>query len=69
MRKADMEQAVAVLCALQWGRNLIVAEGYHALARKVELAMLQWGRNLIVAEGRTVPRALSGRACFNGAAT
>ena len=40
--------------ALQWGRNLIVAEGRsrHAGGRKKMTYQLQWGRNLIVAEGR-----------------
>ena len=36
---------------LQWGRNLIVAEGYvHGADAKI-YRQLQWGRNLIVAEG------------------
>ena len=40
------------LIALQWGRNLIVAEGTPT-GRRFGLVCLslQWGRNLIVAEG------------------
>ena len=37
--------------SLQWGRNLIVAEGYRQHRRPVQGVQLQWGRNLIVAEG------------------
>ena len=37
--------------ALQWGRNLIVAEGGGAASFSRAWARLQWGRNLIVAEG------------------
>ena len=37
---------------LQWGRNLIVAEGGLGGARGLGTELLQWGRNLIVAEGR-----------------
>ena len=38
---------------LQWGRNLIVAEGRLAApVARLTPGMLQWGRNLIVAEGR-----------------
>ena len=47
--------------ALQWGRNLTVAEG--AFVRHENLwyeALLQWGRNLTVAEGLDVRTA--GRA-------
>ena len=37
---------------LQWGRNLIVAEGIVAKRGDyVDVVSLQWGRNLIVAEG------------------
>ena len=37
---------------LQWGRNLIVAEGIRpTMAHTVRNPSLQWGRNLIVAEG------------------
>ena len=36
---------------LQWGRNLIVAEGILASALEWHDSVLQWGRNLIVAEG------------------
>ena len=41
----------AVGIELQWGRNLIVAEGYEANGQKHRAYVLQWGRNLIVAEG------------------
>ena len=37
---------------LQWGRNLIVAEGLACRAVPKRTLPLQWGRNLIVAEGR-----------------
>ena len=36
---------------LQWGRNLIVAEGNQNGGPTQFQAKLQWGRNLIVAEG------------------
>ena len=37
--------------ALQWGRNLIVAEGRYSFTSSGNRSALQWGRNLIVAEG------------------
>ena len=37
--------------ALQWGRNLTVAEGVYVTVRPVTGRVLQWGRNLTVAEG------------------
>ena len=37
---------------LQWGRNLIVAEGAYSSKSIHLVGQLQWGRNLIVAEGR-----------------
>ena len=37
--------------SLQWGRNLIVAEGTGTAADTAFGTELQWGRNLIVAEG------------------
>ena len=37
--------------ALQWGRNLSVAEGPYKKVRVGAVKMLQWGRNLSVAEG------------------
>ena len=40
------------LLALQWGRNLTVAEGAAARADRALADALQWGRNLTVAEGR-----------------
>ena len=54
---------------LQWGRNLIVAEGQLAPLVREEQGVLQWGRNLIVAEGTR--RGVSGQRgrSFNGAAT
>ena len=39
-------------CWLQWGRNLIVAEGLAIRLQPVCPTPLQWGRNLIVAEGK-----------------
>ena len=39
------------LRALQWGRNLIVAEGKRLGDLHCVKSVLQWGRNLIVAEG------------------
>ena len=55
---------------LQWGRNLIVAEGgtgptWHPAGRP----LLQWGRNLIVAEGRYRRTGARIGTSFNGAAT
>ena len=37
--------------ALQWGRNLSVAEGGKAPIGIIDCVELQWGRNLSVAEG------------------
>ena len=37
--------------ALQWGRNLSVAEGRYLIAETTGEKKLQWGRNLSVAEG------------------
>ena len=37
---------------LQWGRNLIVAEGGITTLPGGGVFVLQWGRNLIVAEGQ-----------------
>ena len=37
---------------LQWGRNLIVAEGEAEAKYGKVRPKLQWGRNLIVAEGQ-----------------
>ena len=56
--------------ALQWGRDLSVAEGHVCIGRGGGQAMLQWGRDLSVAEGQAprqkAPRRQLG---FNGAAT
>ena len=41
----------SVVSLLQWGRNLIVAEGTCPKTGKPLWLELQWGRNLIVAEG------------------
>ena len=38
---------------LQWGRNMIVAEGVEARYLQALRLALQWGRNMIVAEGQT----------------
>ena len=56
--------------ALQWGRNMIVAEGALRVRHgRIRRLSLQWGRNMIVAEGN--PRRSSRPTCesFNGAAT
>ena len=36
---------------LQWGRNMIVAEGSAFTVLAGRASFLQWGRNMIVAEG------------------
>ena len=36
---------------LQWGRNMIVAEGFVLGICATLYLVLQWGRNMIVAEG------------------
>ena len=46
-----MPQIVGDVLPLQWGRNLIVAEGVIVNLTKSSVLLLQWGRNLIVAEG------------------
>ena len=56
-------------CALQWGRNLIVAEGRGPAGGAQGTRLLQWGRNLIVAEGSINTHNPSWIGCFNGAAT
>ena len=56
--------------ALQWGRNLSVAEGPGHTRQWMRPNGLQWGRNLSVAEGHGhlyCRRAVTRR--FNGAAT
>ena len=42
--------------ALQWGRNMIVAEG-GSVGAAARCGKLQWGRNMIVAEGSSRRRA------------
>ncbi len=59
---------------LQWGRDVIVADGRAASARPRCCLWLQWGRDVIVADGRSAPRPRSRRSRaaglrFNGAAT
>ncbi len=54
---------------LQWGRNLIVAEGLRLSVIFLAGVRLQWGRNLIVAEGRKFSTAAKLHLSFNGAAT
>ena len=55
---------------LQWGRNLIVAEGSLSRTRKSASPALQWGRNLIVAEGLRLDFSAGPiPESFNGAAT
>ena len=42
---------------LQWGRNMIVAEGFRRTNRAARAwRRLQWGRNMIVAEGPMTTR-------------
>ena len=50
-RAKTTESAQAPRRALQWGRNLIVAEGRIQRPLLPVDRGLQWGRNLIVAEG------------------
>ena len=57
------------LYRLQWGRNLIVAEGASTRAKRSASLKLQWGRNLIVAEGWRWSAGSAPGASFNGAAT
>ena len=49
--RQEQDQATLILLLLQWGRNLIVAEGRVSQTEYGAAMMLQWGRNLIVAEG------------------
>ena len=51
----------AALKPLQWGRNLIVAEGREWPVGGYWVTVLQWGRNLIVAEGALSLRQTSDR--------
>ena len=63
-------QSVSKPFVLQWGRNLIVAEGRaRALSTGGAMIWLQWGRNLIVAEGGSACVMSRPPPCFNGAAT
>ena len=55
MRKAGVRQKTHQGRKLQWGRNLIVAEGTLQWRPPRSRKWLQWGRNLIVAEGMTAP--------------
>ena len=49
--------------ALQWGRNLTVAEGrMSSLMSAVARVLLQWGRNLTVAEGQERERRRAARS-------
>ena len=52
-RRAPPKKTPTKKAALQWGRNLIVAEGRSRFFGFCRLIILQWGRNLIVAEGLT----------------
>ena len=55
---------------LQWGRNLIVAEGGAVAVYEYDrIEVLQWGRNLIVAEGGGGDGSVRAGGGFNGAAT
>ena len=56
--------------ALQWGRDLSVAEGRRFSRAGYRRHQLQWGRDLSVAEGPPACRATTaGAISFNGAAT
>ena len=59
-----------LLSALQWGRNLFVAESHaDELDHDIE-EILQWGRNLFVAESESWGGGAQwGAPAFNGAAT
>ena len=70
LRKAAGKSGnLQALDALQWGRNLSVAEGCHDVRLTSLPRWLQWGRNLSVAEGRRPASHLEGLGSFNGAAT
>ncbi len=60
----------ASILSLQWGRDVIVADGGHLdNPERMKIRGLQWGRDVIVADGwRRSVRALATRS-FNGAAT
>ena len=55
--------------ALQWGRNLFVAECSGTIDRDTGESLLQWGRNLFVAECYSDVRLSLEQIGFNGAAT
>ncbi len=56
--------------ALQWGRDLLVAESPRRLYLWVSVAVrLQWGRDLLVAESPRLRSKLNEPTGFNGAAT
>ena len=50
-RGVELARALKAARWLQWGRNLIVAEGDVGGLQALVERTLQWGRNLIVAEG------------------
>ena len=56
-------------CALQWSRNLRVAESAVLHESDESVPLLQWSRNLRVAESRAFSSQVSYCPRFNGAAT
>ncbi len=55
---------------LQWGRDVIVADGRILPLNRTTSLELHWGRDVIVADGRSGYRCRKRRAAsFNGAAT
>ena len=70
MRKVPSDPTTLVGFELQWGRNLIVAEGRRGKKwAGSPMSALQWGRNLIVAEGLSTKPDSKPYTSFNGAAT
>ena len=55
--------------ALQWSRNLRVAESTGPTTAAAEDVVLQWSRNLRVAESARAGPPVLRDLCFNGAAT
>ena len=69
-RRRSRHSRAEIAAALQWGRNLTVAEGMSTGRAATDAIALQWGRNLTVAEGARYdgPTIQVGKS-FNGAAT
>ncbi len=54
---------------LQWGRDVIVADGSMDYDARAWTDLLQWGRDVIVADGWGCHSSVGSCSCFNGAAT